>query len=59
MNTVEAVFILVGADVVFNNGQLTSKIVGCFHEVLKLYYGNKNKAYVVSQKDLIDGGFGC
>ncbi|MDD5474717.1 MAG: hypothetical protein PHU34_11325 [Candidatus Methanoperedens sp.] len=59
MNSAEAVFILVGADVVFNKGQLTSKIINCFHDVLKLYYDKKPVTYVVSQKDLIDAGFEC
>ncbi len=59
MISTEAVFILVGADIVFNKGQLTGKIINCFHDVLKKYYETKNKTYVISQKELVDAGFGC
>ncbi len=59
MKSAEAVFILVGADVVFNKGQLTAQIITCFHDILKAHYAMKNANYVISQKDLVDAGFGC
>lgn len=59
MNTAEAVFILVGADVVFNHGEFTAKIITCFHDVLKVYFDEKNTTYVISEKELVDAGFGC
>lgn len=50
----EKMLILVGADILFNNGALTSRIIICYHDVLKKYYNRKRKEY-----SLTDMAFGC
>lgn len=60
MRDAEAVFILVGADILFNKGQLTSRVVSCFYDILKEYYRAKNEKYIyISQEDLTNACFGC
>ena len=50
----EKVFILIGADIIFNQGTLTSQIISCFHDILKEHYDKKNE-----EPNLIDMAFGC
>lgn len=54
-----AALILVGADVLFNKGRLTKKLFSCFNDILKKHYDETHVTYVISQKDLVDAGFGC
>ena len=50
----EKVFILVGADIIFNQGALTSQVIVCFHDILKEHFAQKEK-----ERSLTDMCFGC
>ena len=50
----EKVFILIGADIIFNQGTLTSQIISYFHDILKEHYDRTHK-----EPNLIDMAFGC
>ena len=50
----EKVFILVGADIIFNQGALTSQVIACFHDILKEHFAQKEK-----ERSLTDMCFGC
>lgn len=50
----EKVFILIGADIIFNQGTLTTQVITCFHDILKEHYDRTHK-----ERDLTDMAFGC
>lgn len=56
---IKGVFYLFSADVVFNGGKLTGKLIDCFSEILTAHYTKDKMTYVVTQQELIDAGFGC
>ena len=48
------VFILVGADIIFNQGTLTSQVISCFHDIIKEHFTKKE-----DNRSLTDMCFGC
>ena len=50
----EKIFILIGADIIFNQGALTSQVIACFHDILKEHYDRTHKE--ISLNDMC---FGC
>ena len=45
---------MIGADIMFNDGALTSQVIACFYDVLKEHHDRINK-----ERDLANMAFGC
>lgn len=57
---VDRIFIVIGADIIFNNGACTNQLIHFFHDILLEHFKRKNvNDHRSLEEQLIDMAFGC